>query len=51
MTKENCIQGFDANDEDLRRSQEDHDSEWNSVKMAIICKDLMNGNENLSSWI
>lgn len=48
-TKENCIQGFDANDEDLRRSQKDHDSEWEtSVKMAIICKDLMNGNEKLS---
>ena len=48
-TKENCIQGFDANEEVLQRSKEDHESEWeNSVKMTLICRDLMYGNEKLN---
>ena len=48
-TKENCIQGFDANEEKLQRSKDDHAIEWeNSVKMTLICRDLMYGNKKLN---
>ena len=46
-TKENCMQGKDVNSEELTRSKS-HQKEWEaSVKMAIICKDLMIGNDRL----
>lgn len=48
-TKENCIQGSDANEENLQRSKDSHQQEWEtSIKMAIICRDLMYGNDRLS---
>ncbi len=48
-TKKNCLQGFDANEKELQRSSKSHEEEWNtSVKMAIICRDLMYGNEKLN---
>ena len=46
--KENCIEGFDKNPEDLQKSRERKDEDWEFVvKMMIIIKDLMNGNKNL----
>lgn len=48
-TKENCIEGFDKNPEDVRKSREQKDADWEfSVKMMCIIKDLMNGNQHLS---
>ncbi len=47
-TKENCIEGFDKNPEDLQKSRERKDEDWEFVvKMMVIIKDLMNGNKNL----
>ena len=47
-TKENCMQGKDVNSEELTRTSKSHEKEWEaSVKMAIICKDLMIGNDRL----
>ena len=47
-TKENCIEGFDKNPEEIRKSREEKDSDWEFVvKMMVIIKDLMNGNPNL----
>ena len=47
-TKEKCIEGFDKNPEEVQASREKKDEEWEFVvKMMIIIKDLMNGNENL----
>jgi len=47
-TKKNCIEGFDKNPENLQRSREQKDSDWEFVvKMMLIIKDLMNGNNNL----
>ncbi len=47
-TKENCMQGKDVNSEELTRTSNSHEKEWEaSVKMAIICKDLMIGNDRL----
>ena len=46
--KEYCIEGFDKNPEDLQRSREQKDADWEFVvKMMVIIKDLMNGNPNL----
>ena len=46
--KENCIEGFDKNPEALQKTREEKDADWEFVvKMMIIIKDLMNGNENL----
>jgi len=46
--RENCIEGFDKNPEELQRSREHKDSDWEFVvKMMVIIKDLMNGNKNL----
>lgn len=48
-TKENCIEGFDKNPEEVRKSREQKDADWEfSVKMMCIIKDLMNGNQHLS---
>ncbi|MBE6668182.1 MAG: L-fucose isomerase [Ruminococcaceae bacterium] len=47
-TKENCIEGFDKNPEEIRKSREEKDDDWEFVvKMMVIIKDLMNGNPNL----
>ncbi len=47
-TKENCKEGYNKNPENLQRSEEQRQSDWEFVvKMAIIIKDLMNGNKNL----
>ncbi len=47
-TKENCIEGFDKNPESMQKNRERKDEDWEFVvKMMVIIKDLMNGNENL----
>ncbi len=47
-TKEKCIEGFDKNPQELQKTREQKDSDWEFVvKMMCIIKDLMNGNENL----
>lgn len=47
-TKKKCIEGFDKNPEELQKSRQQKDSDWEFVvKMMCIIKDLMNGNENL----
>ncbi len=47
-TKEKCKEGFDKNPEELQRTREQKDSDWEFVvKMMCIIKDLMNGNQNL----
>ncbi len=46
--KENCIEGFDKNPEELQKSRERKDADWEFVvKMMVIIKDLMCGNKNL----
>ena len=46
--KENCIEGFDKNPEDMQKTRAKKDEEWEFVvKMMVIIKDLMNGNPNL----
>ena len=46
--KEKCIIGFDKNPEELQRSEEKKQEEFEFVvKMMCIIKDLMNGNPNL----
>ena len=46
--KKNCIEGFDKNPKELQKTREEKDADWEFVvKMMIIIKDLMNGNENL----
>ncbi len=47
-TKANCIEGFDKNPENLQKTREEKDADWEFVvKMMVIIKDLMNGNKNL----
>ena len=47
--KEHCVEGFDANSEDKKRSRSQLDQEWEtSVKMALATRDLMVGNPRLS---
>ena len=47
-TKENCIEGFDKNPENLQKTREQKDADWEFVvKMMVIIKDLMKGNPNL----
>ncbi|MFV0362504.1 MAG: L-fucose isomerase [Suipraeoptans sp.] len=47
-TKEKCIEGFDKNPEELQRTRDEKDQDWEFVvKMMCIIKDLMNGNKNL----
>ena len=46
--KEYAIEGFDKNPEDMQKTREEKDEQWEFVvKMAVIIKDLMNGNPNL----
>lgn len=47
--KANCPEGDDYNSEATKRSREQLDSEWeDSVKMALIARDLMVGNPKLA---
>lgn len=47
-TKEKCKEGFDKNPEELQKTRDQKDSDWEFVvKMMCIIKDLMNGNPNL----
>lgn len=47
-TKEKCVEGFDKNPENVQKTREEKDADWEFVvKMMIIIKDLMNGNDNL----
>ncbi|MBQ6697557.1 MAG: L-fucose isomerase [Oscillospiraceae bacterium] len=47
-TRENCIEGFDKNPENMQKDRARKDADWEFVvKMMLIIKDLMNGNKNL----
>ena len=47
-TRANCIEGFDKNPEELQRTRAEKDADWEFVvKMMVIIKDLMNGNDKL----
>lgn len=47
--KENCPEGKDYNTPETTRSREELDKEWEtSVKMAMITRDMMVGNEKLT---
>lgn len=47
-TKEKCKEGFDKNPENVQKSREEKDNDWEFVvKMMCIIKDLMNGNPKL----
>ena len=46
--KKTCVEGFDKNPEALQKSAQQKEADWEFVvKMMLIIKDLMNGNENL----
>ncbi len=46
--KKYCIEGFDKNPTELQKTRAEKDADWEFVvKMMVIIKDLMNGNENL----
>lgn len=46
--KKTCKEGFDKNPENLQKSRAEKDADWEFVvKMMVIIKDLMNGNQNL----
>ena len=46
--KEKCNPDFDKNPEELQRTPEEKEKDWEfTAKMACIIKDLMNGNPNL----
>jgi len=48
-TGENCIEGRDFNAEDVRRTAEQKQKEWEiCVQMALIARDLMVGNPRLA---
>src|SRR5699024_11371261 len=48
-TKENARVGFDKNEGDLKFTDEQHEEKWETVvKMALIGRDLMVGNEKLA---
>ncbi len=48
-TKENCKETFDKNPDWIQKSREVKDEQWEfTVKMYIIIKDLMRGNEKLA---
>ena len=47
-TKEKCKEGFDKNPEEIQKTREQKDADWEFVvKMMCIIKDLMNGNTRL----
>ncbi len=46
--KANCKEGFDKNPAELQKDRARKDADWEFVvKMMVIIKDLMNGNQNL----
>ena len=46
--KKTCKEGFDKNPENLQKTREQKDADWEFVvKMMVIIKDLMNGNDKL----
>ena len=46
--KQNCVEGEDTNPLETARSREHLDQEWEmSVRMAMIARDLMYGNDKL----
>lgn len=48
-TKKNCIEGQDRNPKEIQRTRMQKDSDWEtSIKMALIARDIMVGNEKLS---
>ncbi|MDX1414476.1 MAG: L-fucose isomerase [Candidatus Promineifilaceae bacterium] len=48
-TQANCTEGKDYNKEVQKRTREQQDADWEmSVKMALIARDLMNGNPRLA---
>ncbi|MBD1221357.1 L-fucose isomerase [Virgibacillus halodenitrificans] len=48
--KENCTQGMDNNPDEKARTAEQLEEDWKtSIKMALITKDLMIGNEKLAA--
>ncbi len=48
FAKNYCIEGFDKNEASMQRTREEKDADWDFVvKMAIIIKDLMSGNDKL----
>lgn len=47
-TKEKCREGYDKNPDFVKNSDEEKEKSWEFVvKMMVIIKDLMNGNQNL----
>ena len=47
-TRERCKEGFDKNPEEVKKSAEEKEKDWEFVvKMMCIIKDLMKGNPNL----
>jgi len=47
-TKEKCREGYDKNPDFVKASDEEKEKTWEFVvKMMVIIKDLMNGNQNL----
>lgn len=47
--KEHCPEGDDYNSDDTKRSRDELDTEWlDSIKMALIARDLMVGNPELA---
>ncbi len=47
-TKEHCQEGKDVNAEDQQKTREQKDADWEFVvKMTLIARDLMIGNDNL----
>ena len=48
-TKEKCKEGFDKNPENIRHTPEQKEKEWEFVvKMTLICRDIMLGNDKLN---
>ncbi len=46
--KENCIEGIDKNPAELQKTRAEKDADWEFVvKMMLVIKDLMNGNDKL----
>ena len=47
--KANCPEGFDKNPENIRHTPEQKEKEWEFVvKMTLICRDIMLGNDKLN---
>lgn len=45
----NCKEGFDQNPDNLKRTEEQKKQDWDTaIKMALIARDLMIGNEKLN---